>query len=199
MLAYELLLQVAKAADRSLQKLREERNEQQKLCGVLFGSHLFAVNVDEITHRLEGIERNAKRQQKRRNGQRFCTKCRKDAIDVPYRKCGVFQHCEHSKTEDESYGQDAQALFLLFCAVSFAFLFGKCYAVFFHVGVLGICSLLHQSRNKVGHGGGVEDEDHALPARKGVKADACRKQYPPLHAVRNEIVDYQRQCRKEDE
>ena len=198
-LTHKLVLQVSKTADRPLQQLWEERDEQKQLCEIFFSAHLFAVNVDEVSHGLERIERNTKWQQKRRNGQRFCVECRKDAIDVPYCKGGIFQHCEHSKAEDKPYGQNAKALFLLFCAVSLALLFGECGAVFFDKGILAVCTLLHQACDKVGHGGGIENEDHTLPAREGIKADACRKQYPPLRATRHEIVNDQRQRREEDE
>ena len=141
-LAHQLLLQIAKAADRSLQQLREKGDKKHQFCGISLGSYLFAVDVDEISHRLEGVKGDAKRQKQRRNGQGFGIKCRKNAIDIPYRKGCVFQNCKHTKAKDKSHSQDTSALLFLFGAVRLALLLGERGAVFFHIGILTVGKML---------------------------------------------------------
>ena len=54
----ELMTQLLVIADRALDDLREEGHEQQELEGVGLRLDLLAVNVHDIAHALEGIERN---------------------------------------------------------------------------------------------------------------------------------------------
>ena len=52
----KLVLKVAVARDRALRYLREESDEEKIFCGILLRSDLASVNVDEVSHRSEGIK-----------------------------------------------------------------------------------------------------------------------------------------------
>ena len=67
--AEQLLRQCAEARNRPLHNLREKGNKQRQLAKVPLRLLLFSVNINQISHGLEGIERNAQGQKKPKNGQ----------------------------------------------------------------------------------------------------------------------------------
>ncbi len=59
----ELRHEIDRADDRPGHQLREKRHEEQEIREVPAGPQLAAVDVDGVAHRLEGVERDAHRQQ----------------------------------------------------------------------------------------------------------------------------------------
>ena len=103
MLGKKRVLQVAEAGYRALNEQREKRGEKRNLQDVALGLDFFPIHIDDIAHRLEGVERYAQRQHPVHGGdigrkQRVEVKddevcvlqCRKDAE--------VDQKCEHKHT-----------------------------------------------------------------------------------------------------
>ena len=65
----QLMRKLAVQADGTLNNLGKEGDKQRELCRIALGWHLFPVDINHISHGLEGVKGNAQRQQQVQDGQ----------------------------------------------------------------------------------------------------------------------------------
>ncbi len=105
--AEQLLRKRIETPNRSLYDLREKRYEQRQLCQIPLRLHLFPINVNQVTHGLKRIKRNAQRQKKPEYRQFPAnTQPRKQRIQVIADKAGIFQYRKYPEVEQERRHKD---------------------------------------------------------------------------------------------
>ena len=108
---FKLIRNVAIAHDRARDKLREECDICTEIHGVLLNGCVVAVNIDNIAHCLEGIERNA-------YGQRYYRRCiaaheRKNGFQRVNNKACVFEYAQQRKVQHNGSNEYSLAAFFV--------------------------------------------------------------------------------------
>ena len=185
----QLTLQVGKPADGSLNQLREKGDEQRRFGKIPLGCRLCAVNIDQIAHRLKGVEGDSERQNQIRHPR---------AAKSRQHKAGILEHGKRSKSQDQPRSQNVPPPLFSLCTVSLSRRLVQRRAVPREVGVLPVGHALHQTRRQIGHRRCPEDEGHIARSRQEIEPVACRQQNPPAPRARGRIIEHQR-CRREQE
>ena len=166
------------APDRSLDELREERDEQRESCRILLRRVLAAVHVDQVAHRLERVERNAQRQQK---PQRRCAKPAEHVVRV-------LEHGENGKVEHQ-HAEKPDALTTLCLGLELLFLFLRHRRLFGPDALLRpLADAADAQRGQPGGQRGQQDERQAGQRARRVKAIAEREQHHPPEALWHKVI-----------
>ena len=200
MLLKKRLGQVIKPADGSLDKLGEEGYKEGQLKQIplcLAGS---SVNINNISHSLEGIERNPHGQDQVHKGKFICAvEGLQDPVDIGNDKIGVFQHRQYSQVKNKADQQPFPLLSLHLCLIGFLLVFGDVPFVCFYVGVLLCLNALQLPAHQIGGYRGCRDKDQIRRAGDKVKDVAGHQQQRPLALLGQHIIQDEHHRNKPDE
>ena len=98
-LSGELPRQLVVAADRALDHLREIADEQEELEEILICPVLSPADIDQISHALKCVKRNAQRQQQIRHGHLLGADSAQHVIDILDGEPAVLEHCQNTEIQ----------------------------------------------------------------------------------------------------
>ena len=176
--------------DRSLDDLGEERHEQQELERIALRLDLLAVNVHDVAHALEGVERDTQRQEElERRSREVDPERAEDVVERAGEEVVILQKREDTEVEDQTERHDPALLYLkaiferlLLLAVPVALsLLQKRLAVVVH--------LLYPYAEQQRADGCEQDERRVLVAREAIEYRAgCEQDRPSVFLPREDEI-----------
>ena len=111
-------------ADRTLDDLREEGHEQQQLEGIALSVGFLAVNVHDVAHRLEGVERDTQRQKEleRRYRERN-SEAAEHIVEAAREEAVILQKRENAEVDNQRQSHNQALLYLDLIFVLFLLVF----------------------------------------------------------------------------
>ena len=188
MLGKQLLRQLLIIADGPLGDLGEERRKQQQLRKIPLRRALFPVNINDIAHGLECVERDTQGGNEIPNRLDLAAAQQQGKlIDLLQNKARVFEHAQKPEIQNEAPGHDPlppgadpglPGFFLLLTPACFVFL---------QLGLAASGKLLQRKARAVG-GEGCDDDVAAVgKPRGGVKNAAGKQQQHPLQPLWHQV------------
>ena len=192
--------QVVKPADRSLDQLGEKGYKEGQLKQIPLRLAGSSVNVDNISHSLEGVEGNSHWQDQIHKRKFVCAvEGLQDPVDIGDNKIGVFQHRQDSQVKDETDQQPFPLFPLHLCLIGFLFIPGDLSLVCFYVGVLLCLDTFQLPAHQIGGHRGCRDKDQIRRTGDKVKYVAGGQQQRPLTFLRQHIIQDKYRRDKSDE
>ena len=186
----KLMSELIVHTDRSLDDLGEERHEQQELERIALRLDLLAVNVHDVAHALEGVERDTQRQEElERRSREVDAERAEDVVERAGEEVVILQKREDTEVEDQAERHDPALLYLkailerlLLLAVPVALsLLQKRLAVVVH--------LLYPYAEQQRADGCEQDERCVLVARKAIEYRAgCEQDRPSVFLPREDEI-----------
>ena len=189
--------QIPEPADRPLHQLGKEGHEQGEPERVPLCPDCPPVHVDQIPHRLEGVEGNPQGQRKgqERKPPRPA-ESPQQPVDVGDGEVGVLQHRQDTDVQKDSPQYPSQAHLFLPVLIGLFLLFGQLRPVLLQVGRLPVGVVLNPAGREPDCHRGHQEVGHIFRPRQEIEEVAGSQQQPPLAFPGDNVVQQEQDRKK---
>ena len=180
----ELAFQLIKARNRALNELRKEGDEQRKFRRILSGGVFAVVYVDQVAHRLKGIEADAQRQNQPQR-RRVSAQQRRAPR---HHRVQVFEHGQHAEVEQQHREKPDALTRTRLCLMRLFGFGGQLVLVRAQIGFAALADAGDHQRAGPCCQRGENDERQGGEAAGTIEAIAQQEQQHPAQAQRADVI-----------